>query len=406
MKSKRARQAATLYASLVTSLVLGIVVSVINTRLLGPQAFGDFKFLQTVWMSAVLFTTFGFFYTGSNLLAAQTGSEGERRLMGGLLFLAIGVSLLFILGMFAISFPLGQVYGESLGVHARRYAALLFVFPLQIYLQEALKGTNDITGLALLNALPQAVYIPAALLVNHYHGLDLDMALLLYLATIAVTVLAVTIHAKPDFTRIMESARQVIGNNSTIGLHIYTAVLVTTVTTQLSQFTLAYFYDTRLVGMFALAITITMPLTMIPNAIATTFFKQFATLDRIPSKVLMASTIISCATLIVFLVAIDEIITFLYTDRFAGVTSLAYLCGIGAVVHGMGDIYNRYLLVHGATRELRTNATQLGLLSLFGYIALVAWWGAMGAALTKLIVDVVYLATMLVYYRRKLYKSA
>lgn len=398
-KSRRARQAGELYLSLLATLILGIGVSVINTRLLGPKAFGDFKFLQVIWAIGVLFVTFGLFTTGGNLLAKKQTAEAEKPLLGSLLAISALISLIFIVTMIAASFPLGYLYGQEIGAKVRLYAALLFVFPLQIFLQEALRGTNDIRGLALLNALPQLVYVPAALTVNYLYGFTLDAALLLYLLSMIVTVILLSIRAKPDFSNIKSGMQDVLNNNRSIGSHIYIATLVTTATAYLGQFTLAYFQDTRLVGEFALALTITMPLTMIPNAIATTFFKQFANLDRIPRKVVVLSTILSITTLSGFLVVIKEIVLVLYTEQFVQVVPLAYICAAGAVIHGMGDLYNRYLLAHGKTSFLRSNAMHLGLISVLGYIFLVDWYGVIGAAFTKLVVDVVYLITMLVYYK-------
>lgn len=396
---KRVRQTGVLYLSLVASLVLGIAVSVINTRLLGPQAFGDLKFIQTIWTLGVLFVTFGLFTTGGNLLAAHGTPESERPLMGSLLVIACVISLLFTVVMVLASYPIGHIYGQELGGRVRLFSALVFVFPLQVYLQDVLRGTNDITSLALLNALPQLLYIPAALGASRMAGFTLDMALLLYLLSIAVTTVIVIIRAKPSFESVREGVREVVESNRAIGFHIYVAVLVTTATTQLSQFSLAYFYDTRLVGMFSLAIIITMPLTMIPNAISTTFFKHFASLDRIPRKVIVAAIGISAVTLLVFLAFIREIILFLYSAQYAEVVPLAYICAVAAVLRGMGDVYNRYLLAHGKTKFLRTNAIYLGVASSVGYIFLVAWSGATGAAITKLIVDAAYLFSMLTYYR-------
>ncbi|MHB8473029.1 MAG: lipopolysaccharide biosynthesis protein [Gammaproteobacteria bacterium] len=399
-QNPKVRQAGGLYAALIASLVLGIVVSVINTRLLGPKAFGDFKFLQTIWTVGVLCITFGFLTTGGILLAEHKTAETERALMGSLLAIAAAISLAFIALAIAASFPLAHLYGDELSERIRRYAGLLFVFPLQIYLQEALRGTNDIHSLSLLNVLPQLAFIPAALAVNHFYGFSLDTALLLYLLSMAATVLFIIFRVKPKFSFVQCGIREVLRHNRAIGWHIYAATLITTSTAYLGQFTLAYFMNTTQVGVFALALTITMPLTMVPNVIATTFFKHFATLNRIPQKVINASTLLSILTLIAFLLAINTLIVLLYTERFIAVVPLAYICAVGSVLHGMGDVFNRFLLANGRTRMLRSNAIHLGVISILGYIFLVAEYGAMGAAYTKLVVDAVYLGTMVTYYRR------
>jgi O-antigen/teichoic acid export membrane protein len=398
-KSARARQAGELYLSLMATLILGIAVSVLNTRLLGPKAFGDFKFLQTIWTIGVLLVTFGLFTTGGNLLAKRQTVDAEKPLIASMLIIATVLSLVFMAMMLCVSFPLGYLYGHEIGARARLYGALLFVFPFQLYLQEALRGTNDIRGLALLNVLPQLAYLPCAVIVNRAYGFSLDKALLLYLVSIAATVLWLSIRSKPKFWEIKKGIREIFENNRAVGSHIYVATLVTTSTAYLGQFTLAYFFDTRLVGEFALALTITMPLAMIPNAVGTTFFKRFASLDRIPSKIITVSVILCITSLIGFLMLIKPIVLLLYTERFMQIVPLAYICAVGAVIHGMGDIYNRYLLANGKTSALRSNAIHLGLISVFGYFVLVDRFGVMGAAFTKLAVDVVYLGTMLLYYK-------
>lgn len=400
-RSSRVRQTSVMYISLVASLMLGIVSSIITTRLLGPQAFGDFKFLQVIWSVSMMFVTFGLFTTGGILITKKDTPESERSFMGSMLVIACVISVLFTVLMAFVSFPIGQLYGQDLGNRVWLYSMLMFVFPLQMYLQDALRGANDITSLALLNVLPQLIFILVAISVSYWLGFSLDAALLAYLIGIGVTVFVVVVRTKPSFRHARQGVQELMENNRAIGGHIYIAILITTATTQLSQFCLAYFFDTRLVGMFALAITITMPLTMIPNAISTTFFKHFATLDRIPRKVILATLAISAATLLVFLAAIREIILLLYSEKFIEVVPLAYICAVGAILHGIADVYNRYLLAHGETRVLRANAFHLGVISVLGYLFLVAWWGATGAAATKLLVDVVYLGSMLFYYGQR-----
>jgi len=399
LRNPRIRQAGVLYAALVSSLVLGIAVSVINTRLLGPKAFGDFKLLQTVWAVGVLFATFGLLTTGGNLLAEKKSRDAEKPLLGSLLVLSAFLSLVFIVIMAAASFPLEQLYGEEFGHKVRLYAGLLFVFPLQIYLQEALRGTNDIYNLAFLNALPQFAYIPAALAVHYLYGFSLDLAILLYLLSLALTVLMIIYWIKPTFSSVGRGIQEVLSKNLAIGFHIYIATLVTTSTAYLGQFTLGFFQDTTKVGEFALALTITMPLTMVPNAIATTYFKQFTNANRIPTKVLALAAGLSAVTLAGFFLVIKAVILFLFTERFRDVIPLAYVCAVGCVIHGMGDVFNRFLLAHGKTSLLRSNAMHLGMISTLGYFVLVAWNGAMGAALTKLLVAIVYLVAMLIYYQ-------
>lgn len=401
MNNPRARQTIALYMSLMISLILGIAVSVINTRFLTPREFGDFKLLQTVWTVGVLFVTFGLLSTGGNLLAKTQTKDDEKNLLGSLLLITAIISMLFIVLMIAASLPFGQLYGEEFGQKVRLYAGLLFVFPFQLFLQEALRGTNDIYSLAFLNAMPQLFYIPSAIAVKHYLGFSLDWAILIYLLCTALTVMIISLLSKPSFSNIGTGIYKILSRNRSLGVHIYAASLITTTSSYLGQFTLGYFETAQQVGEFSLALTITMPLSMVPNAVATTFFKHFANSDSIPLKVLNASLLLTLLTLIGFILAIKTIILFLYTDRFANVIPLTYLCALGSVIQGMGDVYNRYLLANGKTSLLRVNAMQRGLVSTFGYTFLVFGYGTMGAASTKVIDGLLYLLTMLIHYNRE-----
>jgi O-antigen/teichoic acid export membrane protein len=400
MTSRRVRQAGELYLALIVTLVTGILVSAINARLLGPEAFGEFKLIQIIWTVGVLFFTFGLLTTGGNLLAKTRNVEAERRLMGGLLLISLALSLIFMAAMMWASFPLQELYGKEIGARLRIYVFLLFVFIFQWYLQEGLRGTNDVRGLAFLSVLPQLIYIPVAFVVNYLYGFSLDAALSIYLLSMALAVVALSIRVRPLFSNVMEQIRSVLSQNRLVGFNIYIATLITTSTAFLGQFTLAYLDDTVSVGELSLALTITMPLTLAPAALATAFFKDFAHAEAIPRRLVVFTLLLGVATLLVFFVVVRDLVVLLYTENFGRVVPLAYICATGAIIHGIGDIYNRFLLAQGRTRELRRNAINLGVISVVGYLFLVGWMGAIGAASTKLIVDAVYLASMLYYYRR------
>ena len=49
IENKKAKQVSALYGSMVFGILIGIGVSVVNTRLLGPQQYGDLKFLQNLY---------------------------------------------------------------------------------------------------------------------------------------------------------------------------------------------------------------------------------------------------------------------------------------------------------------------------------------------------------------------
>ena len=94
-RSVTLRQTSSLYLSQGVALVLGFWVSLINTRLLGPADFGLLAATMAATEFVTLFMDFGFFSSGARVLALQRESpESQRRIIGALVLIALGLSLL------------------------------------------------------------------------------------------------------------------------------------------------------------------------------------------------------------------------------------------------------------------------------------------------------------------------
>lgn len=88
LHGKKIKQVGSLYFSMIFVIGIGVFASVINTRLLGPQQYGDLKFIQTLFNFAILFFTFGIFVTGSKVVAQKENEANKRKIIGALIFLA------------------------------------------------------------------------------------------------------------------------------------------------------------------------------------------------------------------------------------------------------------------------------------------------------------------------------
>lgn len=394
---------AILYISMFASLILGITVSVLNTKLLGPDNFGDYKFIQLLWGVSSVFITFGYFTTGGNLLAERKVESGG--LVSALLIIAVIISVIGFLLLWLLSPAIGMIFREDLGEIVQQYAWLIVAFPIQLCLKDAFRGMNDIVNLSLINVLPHVLYITGILWQSDNSSIDVPTAIMLYATSVGAACAMVIARTRLSATSIRQDIGLILKQNRGLGFNIYIAVLVTTLTTQFSQFSIAYFYNTRALGEFALALTLTMPLTLISSAIATTFFKQFASSKNISKKVILSALVFSSGMLIVFLLVIEKVILLLYSEAFSATVTLAYICAIGAVIRGLGEIVNKFLLANRITVELRKNAIQLGTISIFGYVILVMNWGTMGAAITKLIVDILFFISMCVFYIKAVKQS-
>lgn len=404
-RNKKAKQVGALYSSLFLTLLLGVGISVINTRLLGPKQYGDFRFLMNMFNFITPFLTLGVFVSGARLIAQKKNENIKDQLMGTLIILALAISVVLMVSLFIFSFFEERLFHNDLGWILRVFVPLLFVLPLQLCLGNIMQGDNRIYELSVFRIGPSVVYVAGVLLFNYFVPLSLIPAMAIRLLSFAVAVVIGVVILKPTFKYVKDNISVIWQENKTYGFHVYLGVLAGVASGRLGGLSIGYFLDTTTVGFFALASTITMPLMMIPNSVGTTFFKSFAQKTEISPVVIFLTVVLAVCALGIFIVIIKPIFLLLYPKEFVPAIPIAYLIAISRVVHGIGDFFNRFLGAHGRGKELRNGAMAVGVINVLGHILLVYLIGVNGAAITMIISGSVYLLMMLLYYthyKRKL----
>ncbi|MHA1344071.1 MAG: lipopolysaccharide biosynthesis protein [Promethearchaeota archaeon] len=141
-----------------------------------------------------------------------------------------------------------------------------------------------------------------------------------------------------------------------------------------------------------------MPLTMLPSAVGTTFFKDFTNRNSIPKKASVFTLIGSISSLLIFVMLIKKVILLLYSPAYEAVVPLVYIVAPGCMFHGIGDYINRFLGAHGKGKELRNGAFVVGISNILGYTVLVYMFGTKGAAITKMTSGLIYCCMMYFFY--------
>ena len=405
IKERKTKQVISLYISMTLGLFIGIGVSVVNTRILGAQSYGDFKFIFNLLSFIFSFLTFGFLYSGGRLIAQKENDSINHKLMSNLLIITAYMSILFLCIIFAFSYLQDIIYTNDLGYLIRIILPLLFVLPFQRSIENILQGDNRIYTLSIFRLGPKALYLITAVLLNLILPLNLLYALLLNFSTLAIFIILIILRIKPELKADRKILSLIWQENKIYGFHVYIGSITGVASSYLAGLSLGYFVDNINVGYFALALTATMPLTMIPNAIGTTFFKEFAKLNKIPSKVFFYTGLLSISVLIIFLFSISAIVDFLYSEEFKMIVPLSYFTSIGAIFHGVGDLFNRFLSAHGKGKEIRNSNFQIGIVNVLGYVFLIYFFGVYGAAITKLLAGLVYFIIMIFYYSKLIKKN-
>ena len=399
-ESKAARQTAALLTSDVLSIGLGIGVSVINTRLLGPKDFGDFKYLMTLFSFVMVFFGFGIASTGSRLIALKGLEYKKKNIIGGILTIFMANVLIFSTVLYIVSYIQEEIYGNGLGRVIRILIPILLFFPFQTFMEKILEGDNRIYTLSVFRTTPKVLYILTLYVVSLVIAISATQAVIIHMLAIAALLPFIIRQLAPSFQNIRESVAFVLKENKVHGRQVYWGALVSNGSQSISTFTISYFLDNISVGFFVLANTIARPLMMIPQTIGTTLYKKFANSDRIPTNILLLTLGVTLSIYCVFIVAIKYIVLFVYSEEFLPVLPIVYLVSISFIVQGFCAFINRFLNSHGRGIELRNASFVRGGINIIGFIVLVKYFGINGACITLITSNIVYLLSLIVGYRR------
>ena len=395
--TKHKKQITILYISTLLGVVLGMLSSIVNTRFLSPIEYGDVRYTQNMINFIAVFLLFGYFLSGSRLMALSDNISYCRRVKGMMVVILSFACLALSLAMFVC-----YVLHSASPTVAKLFLVSMPVcfYPLfQNYIEQTTAGDNQMGRLALARVLPYLIYIPLACVLYSLFGASSTRMVLLQWGIYSLVFIGIIISTKPLFRNLKPIWNSLQEENKQYGLQLYIGSLVMVATNYLAGIALGYFNSNNSeVGFYTLALTVTSPLAALPTIVGTTYFKKFASQNRIPTKVIVFTVLMTIATCVMFLLLIHPVVVFLYTEQYAVVGTYAIYLSVGFCIHGLGDMFNRYLCSHGQGVSVRNASIANGVLKMLGYVVLVRLFNTHGAIATTIICDAVYFTCLVCYY--------
>lgn len=397
--SKTKRQVFYLYCSTIGGVLLGLLVSILNTRSLAPAAYGDVRYINNVIAFFSGIFLFGYFVSGSRLLAlAETKEEASR--IKGVQVCILGITILFIMITMIICGFIHHYY-----LHKNYYSLFYIVLPvcsstlILNYINTSSQGDNSISMIASARLFPQLIYLIIAFFIYKFYGATSERMLLLQNGIAVVVLIFLIFKNGPKFSQMKQTFKKLNIENKKYGLQVYWGSLANVSVQYIAGLSLGVLgSDNTEVGFYTLALTLTSPLMMLPNVIGTTYYKEFAHQATIQKKILINTYVMSAITLIGFCVLIYPVVNILYDSSYSNIAYYASIMAIGFTLHGLGDVYNRFLGAHGLGKYLRNGAFISGSIALLGYTIGIYYGGIMGAIITKILSSCSYFFMMLFYY--------
>ncbi|MCS4301644.1 oligosaccharide flippase family protein [Chryseobacterium sp. BIGb0232] len=403
-KNENITQAFWLLVSTVVGLVLGFVTNSLLTRILGKDVYGDYALLFNIYSFCQIIFNFGIFYTISRLVAITNDTSRAR---GYYLVGSFFVVILFI--VMAISVIGYAFFSENID-KGSLFKVLLISIPFSwVYLlttlnENFLPGDNKINLLSWSRLLPKIfLTIILAIIFFYFKKIDLISIVLLNYLTFIIAYVYVFIKVKPTFKQFRRRLSEVLVGNKQFGFDIYFGALIASGSSSLSGILISHFGVNNVeVGYYTLATLLASPLSMIPNIIATTQFKNFAQSLFIPPKMILLTFGLSTFLMLFIIFAARPIVSVFFGKEYLdSIVMLQYL-SIGFVFYGIGDFFNRFLLAKGKGKELRNASFLVGFTLLIANILFIYLYGGEGAAFARILSGLMYALVILYYYKKEI----
>jgi O-antigen/teichoic acid export membrane protein len=394
---KGRKQVIVLYVATFLGAILNFVASKVNTDYLSPSDYGDVKYVLNAIQLISWVVLFGWFLSGSRILALSDDREQSARIRGALIvFLAFAVSMLIIATLI-----MGLSYINRPEIRALFFFSLpVCSYPLLTnYMNTTAQGDNHIGRLALARVLPVLCYIPVAFYIYNRFGADSRTVLLLHWGVCSLVLVIIIFSTRPSFKNLKPVFDSIRKENHEYGIHLYWGSLAMVATNYLAGVTLGLFNKENTdVGFYTLALSFAQPLSYLPGIVGTTYFKRFVHEKRIPGKVFAMTIILTIVSCVGFMILVHPVMK-LYNESYGVVAKYASWLAVGFSIHGVGDMINRYLGSHGQGLSIRNSSFACGAVKIVGSLLLVWLWNINGAIITLIFSSVVYtLSLFWAYY--------
>lgn len=390
-------QAAVLLFSTFCGTAMGFVASIVNTRFLGPEDYGDVRYVQNIIQLISWTLLFGYFFSGSRLLAISTNEKKSRELRGTMIVILAICSLLLILSTMVVS-----LFHNGIITHLMLVSLPVCIYPLLLnYINTTLQGDNFIGRICIARLLPPILYVIIAYFVYSEFRVSSSLMVLLQWGIYSAVLLCIVLSTRPSFRGVAHCFVELNNENRQYGIQLYYGSLAMVATNYIAGVMLGIFNDDNSnVAYYTLALNLTTPLSYLPGVVGTAFFKKFANLSCIPKIVLKTTVLITLLTCVVFVVLAKPVVHFFYPDEYSCVATYASWMSVGFCVHGIGDMLNRYLGSHGQGCGIRNASFFCGAVKIVGFTLLVWLFNIEGALVTTVLSSIVYSGSIVFYYCR------
>ena len=388
-----------LYVSTIVGLGFSFLGTVINSKMLSKEAFGDFKYIQSYLLLLNSLVNFGFFQSGSKIIASSNDERKNKIIKGYLVYLCIaGLMIMFIATLIVRLFGT-QVLSDRVFHYLLIFFPLFLAHPLMNFFDSVFQAEKKLISYSMYKLMPPIAYIVCLLVGRNFFSGVISYNIITYYSCFLLIFLVFFFYDKISFKGKGPELNELLTANKEFGLQIYYGALWGVGTGYLLTILIGYYNVNNVdVGRYSVAYTLVTLLTFLPTIFGTANFKDFVTAEKLPRKVLMQAIISSLILLLLLIFTIDFWISMYLDESFKVVGLLVKIGAVTAVLHGFGDFINKFLIAKGKGKIIKNAAIITGVIQLISAFIFIPKYSAVGAMIANAIGSGAYFLIFLIYY--------
>ena len=388
------------YGALVINILMGWLITRINTGNLSIADYGKFSFFITFAMVGGVLFDFGFFESTSRLLALNKKETPKQQLLGtslvwAILFGSVATVLFYLMGGIVDS-----LFQVKIGILNRQFPFAVGLFVMVAHLNRVLRGTGQIKTLGTITLAPRLIYLGLLAMLVYSDSFNLTTTLLTMLGGMLIALAGVWIYMKPAFGQLNHISAAIRAEVKTYGRHIYISTIWSELLTHADKFIISVFLDAQSIAYYALGFALAYPLSHFSTSLATSLYHRFAHQNKIDPRVITGNTIFVAISVVIFIFLREPIIYYLFSEQYAPTIPLLPPLALAFGFAGMSKPFTLFLMARKYGKLVRNISILIPSLQILLAILVIPLYGILGIAWVACFVYALDLILYIAFYNR------
>jgi O-antigen/teichoic acid export membrane protein len=398
--SSAAKQCGLLIGAQGFAMLLSFAFTMLITRSLDVGAYGVFRYATTFLALAMTLLQFGWPYSAARRLALENDRSAQKQIVGACVIMVVISTVVGTTSTLVAFFA-----AEALGYHLPRIliwvAPFLYVSLGQYMIGSICQGLNRISVLSFQQVLPYILLLPiTAVQISVFHKYSLQAAIIGYIAVFSAVITFGFFRLGVAFTHSRSWLRVISAENRRTGFPIYIGGIFGVASAHLVALWVAEFAEVSRYGQYALALAVSSPLAVSVSSIGTVIFRSSSSSKSLSKKILCYSFGFGGLLGVVYFIATENLLVRAFGSQYTRSVRMAQVLGVGSLMIGWGDIFQRFLGAQGQGKKMCIAAVSTGIVGIVSAAILLPKWDAYGAIVSSVLAATTYFGLNLALYIR------